>query len=335
MKTAAIWMCLLWGYAASAQESPWIRRDSTLWGIRNGIVVGLYPGPLESLKEGANGGPRGLLRIGYDYQGVIYHINYIAVEPVVKGQIEFSEISPSSVDGRLGKVMWVSSSRLTPDSMIWVVDMEPFKNGARPYLRLSICRQRPDELGIAVFHHEGSAPMDRCAVTATMGNYSRLRRLYLQDTVIDARALYAGYQGIGFIEKEPYGASRFCRDSHGDPLVLAVTNETFAELASWPQQPAYLARWNWRYRPFYLLTQYWRKDKGQAGPGLVVRVNGRAKYWSGGSRDASRYVDIPGGPAFENFELREPYHPGQKAYFGLSLRTPRQLLRGVDRAQQP
>ncbi|RPE08703.1 hypothetical protein EGT74_16845 [Chitinophaga lutea] len=311
---------------ASAQANDWIRRDSTVWGARNGIVVGLWPAAIENLKQGANGGPRGLFRIGYEYMGLVYHINYMAVEPVVNGRIEFSEISPSASDGKWGKLMWVSDTFNTPDAVGMYVQIEQFANGAHPYLKLSIFRNRPEEVCIEVFHHPDSAPMERCGITATMGNYSRLRKLYLKDSVVNARALYAGFDGIDFIEKSPYPADRMRRGKNGDWIVAATPDESFAELAAWPQQPAYLMRWNWRYRPFYMLTQYWRKEKKDADASLQVRVNGRAKYWNGGGNDPKHYIDIPGGPSFENFELRERYVPGQRFYFGLSRKTAEELL---------
>lgn len=311
-------------FVLSLSQAQWIRRDSTVWGIRNGIVVGFWPGAIENLKEGSNGGPRGLLRIGYHYGGVIYHINYIAVEPVVNGKMEFSEISPSAVDGKWGKFMWIGDTAVSPQTLSCYVHMEKFSNGAHPYLKLTINKDRPEELCIEVFHHPDSAPMERCGITATMGNYSRLRKLYLKDTVINSRQLYAGYDGIDFIEKESYAANRML---HNGLIVFATPDETFAELAAWPQEPAYLARWNWRYRPFYMLTQYWRKDT--TTPSLAVRVNGRAKYWSGGNRDPHQYIAIPGGPSFENFELREKYVPGQKVYFGLSVKPVSELQDGM------
>lgn len=311
---------------ASAQADNWIRRDSTVWGARNGIVMGLWPAAIENLKQGANGGPRGLFRIGYEYMGLVYHINYIAVEPVVNGQIEFSEISPSASDGKWGKLMWVSDTFNTADAIGLFVQIEKFANGAHPYLKLSIFKDRPEELCIEVFHHPDSAPMDRCGITATMGNYSRLRKLYLKDTVINARKLYNGFNGIDFIEKAPYPASRMQTGRRGDFIVAATPDESFPELAAWPQDPAYQMRWNWRYRPFYMLTQYWRKEKNGAHASLAVRVNGRAQYWNGGGKDPRHYIAIPGGPSFENFELREKYVPGQRFYFGLSRKSVEELL---------
>jgi hypothetical protein len=55
-------------------------------------------------------------------------------------------------------------------------------------------------------------------------------------------------------------------------------------------------------------------------------MNGRAYYWSGGTKDKSRYIRIPGGAAFENFELRENFSPGQKFFYGITRETPSELL---------
>lgn len=325
-------------------DAEWIRPDypgaPPVWGIRNGIVVGLWPAPIEHPRPGADGGPRGLLRIGYEWKGSIYHINYMAIEPVVAGQMEFSEISPSRVDGKWGKIMWAGD---TPDpgrfsttstvqgvlthpdaahpektTLSLYIFMEQFANGAHPYLRISISNDRPEELCMEVFHLPGSAAMERCGITATMGNYSRLRNLYLKNEVVNARKLYAGFEGTGFVEKAPYPAKQMMRTRNGDYIVMAQPDESLSELASWPENEKYAARWSWRYRPFYRLTQYWRHPGSDSTHTLQVRVNGRAKYWSGGSNNPAAYIDIPGGPAYENFELREQYYPGVKCWFGLS-----------------
>ena len=345
---------LLYAFIAKAQRSPavtqWIRpengKSAPIWGIHNGIVVGLWPASIDGALAGS-GGPRGLLRIGYEFNGALYLINYIAVEPVVNGDMEFSEVSPSQVDGKLGKYFWASDSInsggftpyastrgiLThPDAMHPEIEqltlyilMEKFIDGAHPYLKLTISSNNPGELGIQIFNHEKSVHMDRCALTATMGNYSRLRLLYLKDTIIDSRKLYAGYNDIEFAEKRPYSNQEMLRNKNGDPIIIAESDESFNELASWPQKPTYQARWHWRYRPFYKLTQYWRIDAASYDSSLQVRVNGRAKYWSGASPDKNNYIDIPGGPAFENFELRENYHSGQKFYFGLTTKSAKEL----------
>ena len=355
--TKLLWLILTAGMlnrsmAQIVAKTPWIRPDNAqsppVWGIRGGLVVGLWPAAPEIGIPDADGGPRGLLRIGFEYKGRIHLINYIAVEPVVDGDMEFSEVSPSRVDGRWGKLFWaadtVEAQSYSPhantrgiithpdplhpetEQLSFYVFMEQFLDGAHPYLKLTISSDRPGELGIEIFHHSNSAVMQRCALTATMGNYSRLRLLYLKDKVIDSRKLFAGYDDIEFAEKQPYSLDQLFRGAKGDYLICAESNETFNELSAWPQQAVYLSNWAWRYRPFYKLTQYWRIARANADPSLVARVNGRAKYWAGDSHDPRNYMPIPGGPAFENFELRENYHPGQKFYFGLSLHSPKEVM---------
>jgi hypothetical protein len=329
----------------------WIRPEAgtanKTWGIHNGIVFSLWPNGVETGDKGT-GGPRGLIRVGYEYQGKTYLINYIAVEPVVDGKIEYSEISPSAIDGKWGKLFWASNSEADnaynpanpstgvishPDlnkpeveQLSLYVFTEQFLDKANPYLKISIRSDKPDEIGIEIYNKPNSAKMDRCALTATMGNYSRLRLLHLDKETIDSRKLYAGYSGIDFIEKEAYPVNKFLKMKDGSPIAIATSNETFAELSSWPTDSAYYAKRGWRYRPNFKLTQYWRKDAANYDPSLTVRVNGRAKYWAVASRDTKQYVDLPGGPAFENFELRERYYPGQKFYYGLTRKTVDELL---------
>jgi hypothetical protein len=51
---------------------------------------------------------------------------------------------------------------------------------------------------------------------------------------------------------------------------------------------------------------------------LHVAVNARYTYWQ-----SSR--PIPGGVAFENFELRERFYEGQVFIFGITRKTPAQM----------
>ena len=146
-----------------------------------------------------------------------------------------------------------------------------------------------------------------------------------EDRVVDAHRLYAGFDGIGFVEKEPYPHQALARTADGDPIVAIAGDEPFADLAAWPQSPRYQRRWGWRYRPPFAVTQYWRKPGGARGASLQVRVNGRRKYWSGGSRDPADYIDIPGGVAFENFEMRENCYRGQVFRFGIVRGRPERM----------
>ena len=337
---------------AASKSTEWIRpvnaKSPAVWGIHNGIVFGLWPFTIESAREEMGGGPRGLIRVGYEFMGHIDMINFIAVEPVVDDKMEFSEISPSRVDDKWGKFMWASDNENAgeyypsalsrgvvthPDSqhpnveqLSVYVFMEQFLNGAHPYLKISIRSDNPEELCFEIFNQQNSATMDRCALTATMGNYSRLRLLYLKNKIIDARKLYSNFDGIDFIEKEEYPANELLRDKNDNYIALAETDESFSLLSSWPQQEEYYTRWSWRYRPFCKFTQYWKKEKSQADTSLHVRVNGRVKYWSGGSSNKNDYINIPGGVAFENFEMREKYFSGQKFYFGLSRKTAAEIV---------
>jgi hypothetical protein len=353
IKYVLILLLLTFSNVLKAQEKvSWIRPEAgagnKTWGIHNGIVFSIWPNGVETGDKGT-GGPRGLIRVGYEYQGKTYLINFIAIEPVVDGKIEFSEISPSAIDGKWGKLFWASDSETDnaynpvkesrgiishPDpnkpeteQLTLFVFTEQLLDKANPYLKLSIRSDRPEEIGIEIFNKPNSAEMDRCALTATMGNYSRLRLLHLNNEVIDSRKLYSEYHGIDFIEKETYPISTFPKLKDGSPVAIATSNETFAELSSWPIDSAYNAKKGWRYRPNFKLTQYWRKDATGYDPSTVLRVNGRTKYWAVASKDPKQYVDLPGGPAFENFELREKYYPGQKFYYGLTRKTVAELLK--------
>src|SRR5699024_3863886 len=97
--------------AQSVDADPdWILPEDdnspSVWGIQGGIVFSLWPHPVEP----GIGGPRGLIRIGHNFKGKTYMINFISVEPVVNGEMEFSEISPSRVDNKIGKFMWAGNS---------------------------------------------------------------------------------------------------------------------------------------------------------------------------------------------------------------------------------
>ncbi|MFD2873760.1 hypothetical protein ACFS5N_14845 [Mucilaginibacter ximonensis] len=333
-------------------QTKWIRpetsADKQMWGIHDGIVFSLWPTGVETGDHGT-GGPRGLLRIGYEHKGKIYLINYIAIEPIVDGKIEFSEISPSNNDGKWGKLIWASDSESDdaynpanishglishPDTnhpqieqLTLFLFMEQYLDKASPFLKISIRSDKPEEICFEINNKANSAIMDRCALTATMGNYSRLRLLHLNNEVVDSRKLYSGFEGIDFIEKDAYPVTRMLKLKDGSPIALATQNESMTQLSAWPSDSAYYAKRGWRYRPDFKLTQYWRKDGKAYDPSLQVRVNGRARYWALASRDAKKYVAVPGGAAFENFELREKYYPGQKFIYGLSLKSVDEILK--------
>jgi hypothetical protein len=53
-------------------------------------------------------------------------------------------------------------------------------------------------------------------------------------------------------------------------------------------------------------VQTWRVE--DPDPALVAQVNGRYTYWMSGH-------PIPGGIAFENFEIVEPFRPDRELIF--------------------
>jgi len=67
------------------------------------------------------------------------------------------------------------------------------------------------------------------------------------------------------------------------------------------------------------MAQFWLKPKGTFDETLHCRVNGRRVYW----RSA---MPLPGGIAFENFELRETFQPGREIWFGYTTKDPAALF---------
>lgn len=320
---------------SSAATSPpdddhWIRpkraTDPLVWGRRDGIVFGL-PSP-----DGMPG-PRGLIRVGIPGKdGQPELINFIAIEPVVKGvgtrqnRMAFSELEMSELDpGQRGKRLWVATGSGTgelttlaakpaPIERLSVrIEVENFTaNGAHVYVVASLSSDRPRELALAVHDYQDSAPIEELTLTATMGNYERLRQLWLRDRIVDSRELYAGYAGDGFIDKENYPRADMRTYGDGDAIVLATTDEAD------PASVAVAAKAHWTYKSIKL-TQYWRVPAWHIQPDLRVKVNGRRVYWQ--SKDA-----LPGGIAFENFEVRQRYVPDQVFIFGLTPKPPHEIM---------
>jgi hypothetical protein len=295
-------------------------------------------------------GPRGLLRIGLAGGAAGAElINFIAVEPVVGGagsrfsRMGFSELEMGA-DGKRGKRLSVAGDaagelmqlpagadprvqlggalEVAPlpaiEQLTVRIEVERFAaNGAHVYLLARMLSTRPDEVEFSVYRHDDSAPVDELTLTATMGNYARLRRVWLKDRIVDSRDFAAGYQGNGFVDREDYPLEEMLRWRDGDALALATTDEENPREVEVPGAPA------WNYKSV-TLTQYWRVPARHIQPDLRVRVNARRVYWGSA-------IPIPGGPAFENFEVRQRYVAGQVFVFGLTPREPRRMLPPVPR----
>ena len=324
---------------ALGEGGSWLRPsspdDPLVWGRTEGVVFGL-PSP------GGMPGPRGLIRIGI--LGKETHrpelINFIAIEPVTNGpgsrpsREGFSELEPSQLDpAERGKRLWVHvpgdadrvkavagelvtlPAKPHPFEQLTVrIEVETYAaNGAKVYLIARIESDMPDEVSFSVYQHTDSAPVEELTLTATMGNYERLRYLWLRDRLIDSRILYERENAdmYGFMERENYPLVDMLRTWGGDAIALCTASEPDPAAVQDLKPP-----W-WNYRSSRL-TQYWRVPAKDIQPDLRVRVNGRRVYWM-------TQTALPGGVAFENFEVRQRYVPGQVFVFGLTPKEPGQF----------
>ncbi len=324
------------GQPQGAQGHGWIRPSAedkrSLWGIRGGIQAALWPASVEGRGDG---GPRGLLRIGYpviDGGKGIGLINFIAVEPIVNGRRGFSELEKSDTDGRPGRMFWqgeTKESAAAPDpGSLHTVDgverltvrihTERFSNGAQAIVDLELRADRPGELRLTTSSAPGSARMDTCVLTATMGNYGRLRQLWLRDGPVLAGKVWPDFAEKEFTPEAFYPSRRMFRMPGGDLVVCATSDEK--DPRSVPPDPAGPG---WAYRGSFPLTQYWRKPKDASDlRALKVRVNGRRVYWA-------THNPIPGGLAYENFDFVQPFCEWQSFVFGLTRRSPDEVAHGI------
>jgi hypothetical protein len=261
-------------------------------------------------------------------------VNFIAVEPIVNGRKGFSELELSALDGARGKRLWavgetnlasavptlVPGTLSRPSAGVEQLDVtvrvEPFDNGARVRLAISQRSDGPDEIGLTVHSDPGSAPIEYCILTATMGNLARTRLLWLKDEVVSSLKLYPEHKGDDFAPHRIYPLDRLARTLQGDVVVALTTDE---------DDPASVYPFPGRRLWYYgggKVTQYWKKPRGTVQKDLHVAVNARYVYWQ-------TQRPIPGGVAFENFEMRERFYEGQTFVFGIIRQTPSQLgLRG-------
>jgi hypothetical protein len=345
-------------------QSEWIQPhapgDPLIWGRKDGILFGL-PSP------GGLRGPRGLIRVGVlsPTTGKPELLNFIAIEPVTLGpgsrssRMAFSELEPSRLDldehgkGEHGKRLWPDLSsydlssydrsnlptgtlqtfpgeRNNPaapstgniERLSVQIDVERFSaNDAHVHLIASIDSDHPDELKLSVFADNDSPPIEELALTATMGNFERLRRLWLHHCVVDSRELMGTYTGDAFDDPPNYPLRDMLRTGDGDAIVFATTNED--NPSSFPGTPS----GHWHY-PLPKLTQYWRIAAHDIEPDLRVRVNGRRVYWA--SHDL-----VPGGIAYENFDVRQRYVSGQTFIFGITAEPPWQFQPSVPGIEPP
>ncbi|HNQ74887.1 MAG TPA: hypothetical protein PKN95_14965 [Verrucomicrobiota bacterium] len=310
--------------------TEWIRAgrntNAPVWGIPGGLIWAVPPGKLRPQGE-----PRGLIRVGYPVltNGGYDLINFIAVEPIVQGRRGFSELELSQTDQKPGKLFWSGAEtatspaeQLSPgtlrqlgsgiEELTVAIGIERFENGAAVQLQISQRTDRPDELRLVVRARPDSAPLDYCILTATMGNWIRARQLWLRDRVVNSLRQYPEHRGAHFAAHSFFPLAQLHRDPDGSVLVALTSDESDPALVHPFRHSDF---WYYGGQP---VTQYWRKPAATVRPDLRAVVNARYTYWQ------SQHP-IPGGVAYENFELNERYHPGQEFIFGVTRRTPAQL----------
>jgi hypothetical protein len=210
--------------------------------------------------------------------------------------------------GKTGKIRVDGKS---VETLTIILNIEEFDNGAHPIVQITFRADRPNEIGFRTYAAKDSAPMESCVLTATMGNFSRARLLYLKDEVLDARQVWPNCKDWDFVWTDEIAGDRIRRERDGTLTVAITPSETSMETDKIPE-------------PFWqfhgkLATQYWRKYPTKDSPkNLRVRVNGRAFYYG-------RPTPIPGGVSFENFELIEDFRPGIESWFGVTLKTAYQM----------
>jgi hypothetical protein len=312
--------------AGCAEPEPWLRPqkpgDPPMWGFETGIRIGLPPLP----------GPRGLIRIYHTQLGLPDRrvINYVAIEPIVGGKRGYSEMEHSDLDGTRGKRLWaaeaysatppkVRPAHETPGKIVHIesggrqrevlelyIYVEPFDNGAQPVVRVRFHEGSPNEVEFALFAAAGGAKMDQCVLTATMGNYARLRNVQLKDRIVNSKDLWPDYRGDAFAPPKDFGARELSRIENGDYLVEAWPDEKDPAKATYAEGTS--RGWKYPGRP---AVQYWRRPDADPKPkNLECRLGARYCYW------ASK-TPIPGGIAYENFELIEDYQEGVRQVFGV------------------
>ncbi len=325
---APVLLLSLLAVVPGAVGADWIRpgqnTNQPVWGARGGLLWAVAPAGFRKRE------PRGLIRLGYPVlrDGGYDLINFIAVEPIVKGRRGFSELERSRLDGAPGKRIWAESAggsltnNLVPGQLRKRADgqeelqvglrVEKFENGAHVRLVILQRSDQPDEIQLSVFREPDSAPLEYCVLTATMGNMARTRQLWLGDEVVSSLRAYPDYRGSGFAPHREYPLPRLHRTAAGGVLV-AVTNDEEDPASAYPFPNS--QRWHYA---GCKVTQFWAKEAGAFQSDLKAVVTGRFTYWQ-----SSR--PIPGGVAYENFELRERFEDGQKSVFGITRRTPRDL----------
>ena len=174
------------------------------WGHAEGLSISLHP----------TLGPRGLIRIHAPYLGQPYPrvINFISMEPVAQGKRSQSELE-RSVDGKTGlrftsgdtleqalkgdpgkPCRGVVEAKQGTESLSLFIASERMAHGAQPVVEVRFDSRKPHTVWFKTYAGPESAPMESLVLSATMGNYARLRQVWLADGPVHAKDLWGDYQ---------------------------------------------------------------------------------------------------------------------------------------------
>src|SRR5690606_15212838 len=69
---------------------------------------------------------------------------------------------------------------------------DAFENGARVRIVATIRADRPREIRFKIHQEEGSAAIQQCLLTATMGNMTRVREVHVKSGKVTSHQLFGG-----------------------------------------------------------------------------------------------------------------------------------------------
>ncbi|HPQ69838.1 MAG TPA: hypothetical protein PKW95_11980 [bacterium] len=319
------------------EDDPFIRPmsagDYPIWGVRDGMVMGIAPARV-GLGRDDVGGPRGLLRMGFEEDGALYFINFLAVAPVtMDGELGQSELDRSPSDKAPGIRIfayppefhrdydrwrdqepppWKEVARPGRDAngdpvMSLAVRCEEFPNGARPYFLVHFYPDRPREAMFVFYDEPGGKAMRYNVLSSTFGNLTRQRDVYLRGRVLNARTIWPHYRALGFAPIRFFPLDLLRKNADGDVVFAARPDEEKPwEAGGYPHRR--------------VLTQYFRKPMGAYDDSLRGLVNGRFVYWKSS-------VEVHGGISFENVGLAQNYRRGDVLIYGYHKGDPEKLFR--------
>ncbi|ULT45095.1 hypothetical protein KRR40_18430 [Niabella defluvii] len=99
---------------------------------------------------------------------------------------------------------------------------ERFDNGAIVYTRLRFYENQPYEVEITTYTTQGSKALDYFIVTATMGNYARLRNLFLKSGTTFSGTLWPDYNGDAFTAHAHFPVEDFITAPMVSPILLPL-----------------------------------------------------------------------------------------------------------------